>query len=267
MNSVPLHFQKMGESGPEIMIVHGLYGMGRNWLSMAKKLADWCQVYLIDLRNHGESPWHDEWDLDVMSQDLQQFRLAHQIQHPILLGHSLGGKVSMVFAGRYYPTPLKALIVVDVAPKAYDPGYHQHLVQSLLKLELSGLKSRAEALELLEKDIPDKAVRRFLLTNLESYPEGGYQWRMNLPVIAQKLEGALGSVERVFHEPFEFDEAPVLFVRGENSEYISEDDEPLIRSYFPEAEFCAIAGAGHWVHAEQPNAFYDKVSAFIRQLS
>lgn len=263
--TVDLAYQKWGDKGPSLIILHGLFGMGRNWVRIAKALSQNYQVYLLDLRNHGDSPWHNEWDFDVMSQDVMQFRLTHDIKNPILLGHSLGGKVAMMFAGRYYPSPLKALVVLDISPRAYDSKEHTHIVNALMALDLENLESRSQALEQLKPAIPSERIRQFLLTNLRRNPEG-YYWKLNLPVIARQLKQVMGAVKDDFNDDFVFHEAPSLFLKGELSAYIQASDEKLIRKNFPLAQIRTIPNAGHWAHAEAPEAFLSLLKGFLAGL-
>jgi esterase len=249
---------------PPLAILHGLFGSGRNWLTIAKELSDQRAVWLIDQRNHGKSPHQKEMDLDLLSQDLLDWRQNKNLQSLSLIGHSLGGQVAMAYALRYYPSYLRHLIIVDVAPKAYDPQRF-NFVSALEQLPLQNIHSRAEADQLLEEAIPDLETRQFLLSNLIRNPENQFVWQMNLGSIISHLKALSKSPLDLFVEsPDSFQECPVLFIRGGRSDYIQSSDERLILKQFPEAEIITVPDAGHWVHYQQPEAFVQIVRDFLK---
>ncbi|MGE3727392.1 MAG: alpha/beta fold hydrolase [Candidatus Sericytochromatia bacterium] len=249
---------------PPLAILHGLFGSGRNWLNIAKELSDQRTVWLVDQRNHGKSPHQAEMNLDLLSQDLLDWRQHKDLPTLSLIGHSLGGQVAMAYALRYYPSHLSHLIIVDVAPKAYDPRRFD-FVMALKDLDLAHLQSRAEADQRLEQAIPDRETRQFLLTNLVRSEDQQFAWQMNLGAIIAQLKELSQSPLRLFEEePEPFQECPVLFIRGGRSDYIQPSDERLILKHFPEAEMITVPEAGHWVHYQQPAAFVQIVRDFLK---
>lgn len=251
-----LAYREIGEGEP-LIILHGLFGSSDNWLSIARELESRFKVYLVDQRNHGDSPHSDEFTYAAMAADIKEFVEEHALEKPVLMGHSMGGKTAMTFAVTY-PELLKKLVVVDIAPRYY-PVHHDRILEGLQSIDVDNLQSRREADKALAEYVPELGVRQFLLKNLGRSSEGGYEWKINLPVISEQIENvgeALGEEGRF--------EKPVLFINGEKSDYINrERDEPLIQQIFPQAKIETIAGAGHWVHAEKPAAVVEKVRTFI----
>lgn len=252
-----LYHQELGTQGKEIVIIHGLFGSSDNWLSIGRALADEYKIYLIDQRNHGKSFHSSEWTYEAMAKDLHEFIEAKNLQNPILLGHSMGGKTAMYYACTYFPTKIEKLIVVDIAPKSY-PLHHQHILEGLQAIDLQKLTSRKEAEDILSHYVKEASTKAFLLKNL--YRDGEkWAWRIHLPVIAEQI----ANVGEGLHTNLTFDE-PTLFIRGEKSHYILDEDFELIRYYFPQAIIETIAGAGHWLHAEKPQEFLEVVKNFLK---
>lgn len=253
-----LHYKVYGEQNhTSIIILHGLFGSSDNWMRIANHLSAQYCVYLLDQRNHGDSPWSAEWNYQHMSQDLLEFIQSHQIEKPIIIGHSMGGKTAMFFAALYPEIALQKLIIVDIAPKAY-PVHHDKIIEGLRALKIDTYSSRKEADQALSAYIKIPAVRQFLLKNLDRQDTGGFRWKINLPVIDREIEAvgeALPSSARA--------EVATLFIRGEKSDYILDEDEALIAQYFPNAQIQTIAKAGHWVHAEQAQAFLEVLAQFL----
>jgi len=249
-----LFFREIGEGAP-IVILHGLFGSSDNWLSIAKVLSETHKVYTIDQRNHGQSDHSDEFNYEVMAIDLKNFLEQHQIDNPIIIGHSMGGKVAMQFAVDH-PEMLQKLIVVDIAPKSY-PVHHDEILEGLCALPITELKSRGEANTMLEAYVPVMGTRQFLLKNLARTTDG-FEWKINLPVIRDKIN----VIGQGLPAGTVFDKA-TLFINGKMSNYIKESDKALILQHFPSAELKTIDYAGHWVHAEQPEEFLSIVKKFI----
>ncbi|MEM7371236.1 MAG: alpha/beta fold hydrolase [Bacteroidota bacterium] len=250
-----LHFQSYGQ-GPALIILHGLFGSLDNWVSHARKLANDFSVYTIDQRNHGKSPHADRWDYDVMAEDLAEFMDQQGIMQAHLLGHSMGGKTVMKLAGSF-PERIDKLIVVDMAPKAYSP-HHTHIIETLLAVPLSSLSSRKEAELFLADRIDEWSVRQFLLKGLGRDDQKNFRWKFNLNTISLHYPRILEAVE--LEEPFE---GPTLFLSGGKSEYVQVSDWPNIRDHFPFAQFEVLEEAGHWVHAEAPEAFLQTIRHFL----
>ncbi|MEM8568977.1 MAG: alpha/beta fold hydrolase [Bacteroidota bacterium] len=248
-----LFFREMGKGQP-LIILHGLFGASDNWISIGKVLSEQFKVYLVDQRNHGQSPHADEFSYPAMAEDLREFIEQHEIDNPIILGHSMGGKTAMQFALENQDA-FDKLIVVDIGPKAY-PVHHRTILDGLLSINLSTLASRGEADKQLAEYIPELGVRQFLLKNL-GRGSSGFKWKINLPVINERIEiighGTEGKL---------LTDKEVLFIRGENSNYILDEDIALINETFPTARLETVENAGHWVHAEKPQVVIDIVSAF-----
>lgn len=253
-----LYYRKAGDSGQALIILHGIFGSSDNWLTIGKVLAQHYQVYMVDQRNHGQSPHSDEFNYEVLAADLKEFIEEHQLLNPIIIGHSMGGKTVMQFAMNY-PTLFGKMVVVDIAPKFY-PVHHAMILQGLHAVPLATLSSRTEANEILKRFEENEGVRQFLLKNLWRNPakDNQFDWRINLPVITQNIDvvGHELSNEKVI-------EKPVLFIKGASSHYIQPEDERRIWELFPQYELVSIPNAGHWVQADQPQAFVEALQAFI----
>lgn len=245
----------MGQGTP-LVIMHGLFGLSDNWQTLAKYFSQKYHVYLLDLRNHGRSPHSHEFDYDVMVEDLREFITDHQLKDAVIMGHSMGGKVAMNFA-LTYPDLVSKLIIVDIAPRPYAV-HHQQMIDGLNTLDLASMSSRNEAEAALTVHVPEPDVRLFLLKNLYRKEDNTFGWRMNLPVIERNIEEV--GRETTSDTPFT---KPALFIKGSNSRYIQEKDMAAIQQLFPQSGLEVIEGAGHWVHAEAPEKFYQAVVNFI----
>ncbi|WP_017730009.1 alpha/beta fold hydrolase [Nafulsella turpanensis] len=250
-----LHYRELGEGAP-IIILHGLFGSSDNWLSVGKELSGDYKVYLLDQRNHGDSPHSSSFTYTDMAADLEEFITGHKIEDPVIMGHSMGGKTVMKFA-LSHPDLLQKLIVVDIAPRYY-PVHHEVILQGLQAIDINSLKTRREADATLAEYVPELGVRQFLLKNLGRKTEGGYEWKINLPVINEKIENVGEGLKEEEHF-----EKPTLFIRGANSGYIKDADKALIQQIFPQSQVQTITGAGHWMHAEKPEEFEKVVRAFL----
>lgn len=251
-----LHSTIIGEGKP-FLILHGFLGMGDNWKTMGKYISELgYQVHLLDQRNHGRSPHSGEMNYLAMAEDIQEYCESHSLADIVLMGHSMGGKTAM-FTARYFPELLERIIVVDIAPRHYS-RHHQQILEGLAAIEAADLSSRGQAEEILSQYVPEKSVQQFLLKNLYWKNKGDLALRMNLRVLAEEID-AVGEAlpEDTFFEK------PVLFIKGADSGYISEKDSVDIQQYFPKSQIATIAGAGHWVHAEQPEEFYGAVKEFL----
>lgn len=251
-----LNYRKHG-SGKAIIILHGLFGSSDNWMSIGKELAESYEVWLIDQRNHGASPHTDEFNYELMADDLKKFIEQHKIEKPIILGHSMGGKTAMYFAVAH-PQLFDKLIVADIAPKAYNV-HHDTILEGLCSLDLPNLSSRQEADEQLAKFVDEAGIRAFLLKNLTRDKDKGFAWKINLPVLRDKIEEIVRGLETNA-----VSDKPTLFIRGANSNYIKDSDHIAIMNFFPNSEIKTIEGAGHWLHAEKPEEFLQLVQDFIR---
>jgi pimeloyl-ACP methyl ester carboxylesterase len=253
-----LHSNIIGEGTP-ILILHGFLGMLDNWKSIGTKYAEeGFQVHLIDQRNHGKSFHSETFNYEVMTADIQHYMAYHKIPKAIILGHSMGGKVAMSFACKH-PQMVSKLLIADIAPKFYPP-HHQDIIDGLNAIEIQNITSRKEAEEQLSKHLKNSGVRQFLLKNLYWAEKGALDFRFNLKVLSRTMEEIgenIGTLDSYT--------GPVLFLRGDRSEYISDNDLPEIKKHFPRAELVTIENAGHWLHAENPLQFFEKSMSFIKE--
>jgi pimeloyl-ACP methyl ester carboxylesterase len=244
-------------SGPPLAILHGLFGSGRNWTTIAKRLAERRRVIAFDLRNHGSSAWAETMTYEEMAEDVRVSLAARGCRRFALLGHSMGGKVAMVLALRDRAS-VERLVVADIAPVAYSPRY-LGVVRAMRGLDLAGIKRRAEADAALASAVPDTAERGFLLQNLV-FEGGRARWRINLDAIERAMPALVGFPPVARGTIYD---GPALFVAGGRSDYLRREHEPQIRRLFPNARVACIPEAGHWLHAEAPLAFLDLVGAFL----
>ncbi len=256
---------KVFGQGHPIIVIHGLYGMSDNWLPFAKKIEQHNKVYLLDVRNHGLSPHYQTHTYNDICTDILQFFYKHQIEKATLLGHSMGGKAAMLFALQN-PERISSLVVADIAPVNYKKTHslqiqkHSKIINSLLNLPLDKIKNRTEAEQLLNSSIGDIRTVRFLLKNLVKTKEG-YIWRLNIKVLQNSLKDILEGFDSINLVPAT--SYPVLFLKGSESDYITVEGEKQIRRFFPFAKIITIKGAGHWLHAEKPDEFYEAVISFL----
>lgn len=252
-----LNFKKIGETGKPLIILHGVFGLLDNWLSISKAIAEHGYVlYLVDQRNHGRSPHEEPMDYPTFSSDLKEFIDQQKLENPHLLGHSMGGKTVIQYAADY-PGTFDKLVVVDIGPKAY-PIHHKKILEGLNAIPIDEITSRNDADEVLAQYEPILPVRQFLLKNLYRKDEGGFAWRFNLPVLTTSMKKI--GVATNYSEPVN---NPTLFIRGEKSDYILDEDWEDILKIFPNATLKTVPNAGHWVQAEQPQAFTKALVDFL----
>lgn len=259
--SRPLHSILVGEDrgGAErVVFLHGLFGRGKNFTRIAAGLQPEAVSLLVDLPNHGQSGWTEHFDYAQLA-DLvaDHLREGFAALGPVdVVGHSMGGKVAMVLALRH-PELVRRLVVVDISPtaSASSRGEFSHLLDSLAGLDLAAIESRGQADEQLRGAIRSDGVRGFLLQNLVR-ENGGFAWEPNLRLLRAELEAIMGFPEQGDRRY----EGPVLWIRGDRSDYVGDDDAPAMRALFPKARRVTIRGAGHWVHSEKP----DEVIAALR---
>lgn len=252
-----LFYKQYGE-GPPLVILHGLLGASGNWHTLSRRVfGQHFTVYTLDQRNHGRSPHSDVFDYDAMATDLEDFLDTHDLDTVHLLGHSMGGKTAIHFALEL-PERVDKLIVVDIAPKAYTPR-HEAIFAALRGVDFAKVTTRQDVDVALAQTITDIGVRQFLLKNLERDGNTGFRWKMNLEGIYQNYSNINTGPDggRSFDNP-------ALFIRGERSNYVQEEDWDTITYFFPDAQLATIPKAGHWVHAEAPEPFAKAVLAFLR---
>ncbi len=258
METVELNCKRFGNEGPPLVVLHGLFGAGRNWYSLAQRLADEFQVLVPDLRGHGESPSVPPLDYPNMAADLIALLDREGLESAHFLGHSMGGKAAMT-AALNYPDRLDKLVVVDIAPVHYSHSF-DHVIEALRSMPLGEIQSRREAGEWLSQRIENPVICQFLLQNLVAENEH-YHWRIDLDLLSQALPGIVSFPHDVKIRPFE---GPTLFIAGGLSEYIKPQYHQAIRALFPHACIQTIEHAGHWVHIDQPEAFESIVRCFLR---
>jgi pimeloyl-ACP methyl ester carboxylesterase len=251
-----LHHKTFGQ-GPALIVLHGLFGSLDNWLTLGRAWAEHYSVYLVDQRNHGRSFHSDTWTYQAMAEDVHALMESEGILKAHLLGHSMGGKTVMQFAGMY-PERIDRLMVADMGIRGYEP-HHDEILQALAQVDLESVDSRQEADEQLAQGIAEPGIRQFLAKSLARM-DGGFAWRFNLPVISQQYQQIIQAV--TLPHPFE---GPTLFLSGGKSHYVQPEDHAEILQAFPQAQFVEIPGAGHWLHAEAPDAFSQQVMQFLSQ--
>jgi len=250
-----LHSNVLGTGFP-LIILHGYFGMGDNWKSHANKLAEDFEVHIIDQRNHGRSFHSDEFSYELMVQDLKHYYEVNNIEKAIVLGHSMGGKTAMLFAVEN-PDLVEKLVVADIAPKYYAPHHHV-ITNALNSVNFSELKLRTEVDTILKETISDVGIRQFLLKNVYRKTKTEMAFRFNLESLTEnnsEIGEALPS--------FTMYEGKTLFLRGQKSDYILDEDFDLITAHFENAEIQTVSNAGHWLHAENPEEFYTKLIGFL----
>jgi pimeloyl-ACP methyl ester carboxylesterase len=231
------------QSGPGLLIAHGLYGSARNWGVIAKRLSEARCVVAVDMRNHGDSPWFDSHGYDDMAGDLSEV-IGHLGGAWDVLGHSMGGKAAMALA-LSRPDLVRRLIVADIAPVAYDHSQMQY-IEAMKAVDLSQVEKRSDAQAQLE-GVDDPQLRAFFLQSLDLKAR---KWRLNLDVLAAEMPKILSFPQ--FETAFD---GPALFLSGALSHYVDRAYRPEIKRLFPNAQFAKIPGAGHWLHAEKPREF------------
>lgn len=257
-------------NGWPLIIVHGLYGSSDNWLSVAKRLEKHFSIYLIDLRNHGNSPHSPNHSYEAMALDLNEFIEDNHIEKPILVGHSMGGKVVMQY-GLMYPNKVQRMVAVDISPlssinshhKRHIFEEHQSIISILQHLPLETINNYKEADTLLSEHITSERLRGFLLKSL-SRKQHGFKWKFNLEVLAEQIGSIMNGFD--INNPTHINQKsfPILFIKGNESDYIDDDDLDAIRLFYPESEVTRIDNAGHWVHAEQQEQFVAVLMEFCR---
>jgi len=250
-----LHSKILGTGAP-LLILHGYFGMGDNWKSLANKFAENFEVHLIDQRNHGRSFHAYDFDYELLVEDLFKYIQHHDLEKVNILGHSMGGKVAMLFAVTF-PEFVHKLIVADISPKYYKP-HHQQILAALNAVNFGIQNTRSKIEDTLKVYIKDPGILLFLLKNVHRKSKDTYAFRFNLESLTLN-NSEVGAALPSFTE---FD-GVTLFLRGENSNYITKNEEGLIAEHFPNAKIVTVKNAGHWLHAENPAQFYTEVVTFL----
>ena len=252
----PLSFRETG-SGQPLIILHGLFGSAINWRRIGDTLKSHWRVVMPDLPNHGNSPWSDDMSYPAQAQILKNFIVRHDLSNPVIVGHSMGGKVAMALAlsGQCL---INRLVIVDIAPVSY-PHSHLELIQAMRALPLAQISTRHDADQFLAPAIPASGLRQFLLQNLIIESRQA-RWRINLPIIEQQMTLLTGFP---FNEE-NFD-VPTLFLHGSKSDYLSAADLPIIKKFFPQAVTQSIDDASHWLHVERPTEVARAIQGFLKK--
>lgn len=252
-------FSKVYGEGRPLLILHGLFGMGDNWTTHAKFFASkgW-QVHAIDQRNHGRSAHHEVHNYDALAGDVERYIEDNRLENVVLLGHSMGGKTTMNFAVRK-PQLIDAIIVVDIAPKAY-PVHHDAYIAAMKSVNFSEAKGRKDVEGVLRQTLNSPGIIQFFMKSLHWKTKEELAWRFNLDALEKELPNVGEALE------YGYFDGPALFVIGGQSGYVVEEDEEKIHEHFPNAELVTIEGAGHWVHAEAREEFARCIEAFLADL-
>jgi len=250
-----LNFKEYG-SGEPVIILHGLLGMLDNWHSFAKKLSSDYWVISVDQRNHGKSFHSDAFNYDLLTHDLKEFMDQNHIPKAHFIGHSMGGKTVLNFINTY-PEMSDKNVIVDISPKEYTGG-HEEVFEALSNLPLSTINSRIEAAELLLQTLHYEGLVNFLLKNLLRNKDGSFSWKANIQSLTDNYDKIIGEIS--FNETVD---APTLFIQGEQSDYIDNEDQRLLEDNFTNFRIKKINNAGHWVHVDQPDELLEDVKNFL----
>ena len=254
-----LAFREFGK-GPPLIILHGLFGQSDNWNNLAKNFAENnFHVFTIDQRNHGLSPHSNDWNYEIMADDLKEFIDEYKLKKPIILGHSMGGKTCLFFEWKY-PSLANKIIIADIAARFYEP-HHTEVIEALKHIDFEKIKTRKEAELVLNKYITDFGTKQFLLKNIywKDSLNGLMDWRFNLKVISASINNAGVAVPQFQSE------VKCLLINGEKSNYINENDKKDFIQRFKDCKIETIKNAGHWLHAEKPKEFFNLVLGFIKE--
>ncbi len=269
-----LFYRKYGEGKP-LIILHGLYGSSDNWIPIAKDLSNSFKVFVIDQRNHGRSHHSNEYNYKLLCNDLYDFIKSHNIENPTILGHSMGGKTAMHFANKY-PEFVKNLIIVDISPFSYKNLInkselalsHLNIINTLYNIDLERAKSIIDIKNQIRKNIKEERLINFLAKNIKHNPDKRYSWRFNLKSIRNNLPNILDGFEKnsSLNSNIKID-IPCLFIKGKDSDYISNEDKIDIMDVFTESQIITIPNSGHWVHAEQKEKFIELVNSWLLKVN
>ena len=256
-----LYFRRYGE-GPPLMILHGLYGSSDNWVTVAKTLGEIFTVYLPDLRNHGQSGHSEEHNYDAMRNDIHELAGSEGIRKFFLAGHSMGGKCAVAYS-LMWPEMLYGLLVADISPfrngRTLGEEYmlHQKILTAMVETDPGTKHSRKEVEEIIASRLENEKVAGFILKNLQREENNTFRWKLNAPSLLKNLDHITSEVDYSLTEAGHVTCFPVMFLRGEFSSYLPEEDFALIRKVYPAAEFTTITGAGHWLHSDNPSEVTD----------
>lgn len=252
-----LFYRQFG-SGEPVIVLHGVFGMSDNWVTLGRRLGEHFSVFIPDQRNHGHSPHSQAHNYYALVDDILELMEENGLNDPSIIGHSMGGKVGMGVAleASYR---VRKLVIIDVSPKGYPPRKeHLEILHAMRSVELNRFSSRHEVEAELNKHLLSDRIRYFVLKNLHRDHAGGLSWRINLDALEENLAEISGPLPIKGRY-----EGPVLVIRGGNSDYITEADKPIVSSYFPNYQMVTLPGASHWVHADRPDELYTELMAFL----
>jgi esterase len=254
-----LAFESYSATGDPLIILHGLLGSKENWHSMARRLGEHYHTFAVDQRNHGHSPHSRPMSYPAMAEDLQEFISAQRLAPAHFIGHSMGGKTAMQFA-LAFPRSVRSLVIIDMAP---GPSIHRHkkILEAMVSLDLSAFRTRTEIESALAPSVPDLATRRFLLKNVRARSDGKLEWRLGLHEIFADYELLAKPIES--SHPYS---GPALFLKGDNSDYLTQEDLPGIHRLFPKARLKTVPDSGHLPHVDNPDALYKLLIEFFGAL-
>lgn len=257
-NQKELIYAKVEGTGKPMLIIHGFLGMSDNWKTLGSRYAEnGYEVHLLDMRNHGRSFHSSEFHYGAMAQDVIDYCTANHLENIVLIGHSMGGKVVMKVAAKQ-PSLIEKLIVADISPRRYAP-HHQDIMAALNAVDFSTNPSRSEVQKTIEEYVSEPGVIQFLMKNVYRVTPDQLGFRFNLEVFNQGQEaiGEALAADEIYSKA-------TLFIRGEKSGYVQLEDEELIKKHFPNSKIETISGAGHWLHAEKPEDFFEKTILFLQ---
>lgn len=253
---INLFFRKYGENNPPLIILHGLFGMSDNWHNIAKKLSENFTVYTPDLRNHGNSPHTAEMSYKLMAYDINNLLENEKTDKIFLIGHSMGGKAGMMFAS-IFPEKISKMIIADISPRRYT-GTHYKYLEAMKEIDFNS-PNRKEIEDKLSEKIPNRSELLFILKNLVRTENNSFALKINIDSIEKNYEELIAGID--FKEKLK---VPVLFLKGEYSNYINSEDEKLISENFENAEIKTVKNAGHWIHADNPIDFLNETISFFK---
>jgi esterase len=262
-----LFYRSFGE-GPPLFILHGMYGSSDNWVTIAKKLASNFRVILPDQRNHGQSPHSNIHTYDALRDDLYELALDLNYHKFFLAGHSMGGKTAVAFALKW-PQMLNGLLIADISPFVNEnsgniiKAEHISILKTILAIDPADIKSRLDLDKKLSETIHSEKVRGFILKNLQRNEMDKFSWKINAESLYNNLDNIMEGIDTSSWVNNQVSGFPVMFLRGEKSLYIPDNHLKDIIKVFPAAEFITIPGAGHWLHADAPEAV---IECFLRFL-
>lgn len=259
-----LVFNKIGQGHP-FVILHGLYGCSDNWVSFARKYSSKYQFIIPDLRNHGNSPFSESHTYNDMVEDIIELFYFLEIEKAIIMGHSMGGKLAMKFAS-VYPEMISSLIIADIAPKNYTnlhSKWHKELISNIKSIDLRAVNSRLDVEERLRHLINDERILFFILKSLTRDKNKNFRWKINIPVLENNLDEIVNGFSLDFFKNKMFSSFPVLFLKGQNSDYIIDSDIAHIKRIYPDSVIKEISNAGHWLHVDNPIDFDTEIMKFI----